>query len=317
MSMKVTRGYVGECVRPYPVATIGNFDGHHIGHRALLQAVSQTARKAGGTALALTFDPHPVKILAPHIDLRFLTGPEEKLARFQEAGIDEVVFLEFSETFARLSPEAFVEQVLSRGLGLKELFVGQHFAFGHKRAGKIDDLVVLGGRYGVAVHSLAPVTAFGGVVSSTRIRQLIQAGEVGQAALLLGRQYAMTGVVAPGAQRGQDLGWRTANLPVQSNRVAPADGVYATVAIWNRRRCDSVSYIGTRPTFGAGERLLEVHLLDEARDLYGQEMTVEFVGLVRPDMQFSGAEALGRQIARDVESARTMLRKHHEVPGEQ
>lgn len=315
--MKVTRGYVGESVRPYPVATIGNFDGHHIGHRALLQAVSHAARKAGGTALALTFDPHPVKILAPHIDLRFLTGPDEKLTRFQEAGIDEVVFLEFSETFAMFSPEAFVEQVLSRGLGLKELFVGQHFAFGHKRAGKIDDLVALGGRYGFAVHPMAPVTAFGGVVSSTRIRQLIQAGDVSQAALLLGRQYAMTGVVAPGAQRGQDLGWRTANLPVPPNRVAPADGVYATVAMWNRRRCDSVSYIGTRPTFGGGERLLEVHLLDEAQDLYGQRMTVEFVGLVRPDMQFSGADALSRQIARDVESARAMLQKHHAAPGEQ
>ena len=313
--MKVTRGYVGEGVRPYPVAAIGNFDGHHIGHRALLQAVAQTARKAGGTALALTFDPHPVKILAPHVDLRFLTGPEEKLARFQEAGIDEVVFLEFSGTFAMLSPEAFADQVLSRGLGLKELFVGQHFVFGHKRAGKIADLVALGSRYGFAVHPMAPVTASGGVVSSTRIRQLIQMGDVAQAAFLLGRQYAMTGVVAPGAQRGQELGWRTANLPVPPDRVAPVDGVYATVAVWNQRRCDSVSYIGTRPTFGAGERLLEVHLLDDDPDLYGQQMTVEFIDLVRPDMQFSGADSLSRQIARDVESARAMLHKHHEGAG--
>jgi riboflavin kinase/FMN adenylyltransferase len=315
MSMKVTRGYVGEGVRPYPVATIGNFDGHHIGHRALLQAVSQTARKAGGTALALTFDPHPVKILAPHVDLRFLTGPDEKLARFQAAGIDEVVVLEFSGTFAMLSPEAFAEQVLSRGLGLKELFVGQHFVFGHKRAGKIADLVALGGRYGFVVHPMAPVTASGGVVSSTRIRQHIQTGDVAQAALLLGRQYAMSGVVTPGAQRGQELGWRTANLSVPPDRVAPADGVYATVAVWNQRRCDSVSYIGTRPTFGAGERLLEVHLLDDAFDLYGQRMVVEFIDLVRQDMQFSGPDALSLQITRDVESARMMLRKHHEMLG--
>ena len=313
--MKVTRGYVGEGVRPYPVATIGNFDGHHIGHRALLQAVSQAARKAGGTALALTFDPHPVKILAPHVDLRFLTGPEEKLARFQEAGIDEVVVLEFSGPFAMLSPEAFADQVLSRGLGLKELFVGQHFVFGHKRTGKIADLVALGCRYGFAVHPMAPVTASGGVVSSTRIRQLIQAGDVAQAALLLGRQYAMTGVVAPGAQRGQELGWRTANLPVRPDRVAPADGVYATVAVWNQRRCDSVSYIGTRPTFGAGERLLEVHLFDDAFDLYGQQLVVEFIDLVRQDIQFSGSDALSIQIARDVESAKMRLHKHHEALG--
>lgn len=311
--MKVIRGYESEVTRPYPVGTIGNFDGHHIGHRALLQAVSQAARMAGGTALALTFDPHPVKILAPHVDLRFLTGPEEKLARFQEAGIDEVVFLEFSKTFALLSPEAFAEQVLSRGLGLKELFVGQHFAFGHKRAGKIADLVALGCRYGFAVHPMPPVTAYGSVVSSTRIRQLIQAGQVGQAALLLGRNYVMTGVVSPGSQRGQTLGWPTANLQLPSDRVVPLDGVYATVTVWNQRRYDSVSYIGTRPTFDSGERLIEVHMLDETLDLYGQPITVEFVDLVRPDMQFAGADALSRQIALDVESAKTMLRKHHEA----
>jgi riboflavin kinase/FMN adenylyltransferase len=313
--MKVTRGYQGEAVRPYPVATIGNFDGHHIGHRALLQTVVETARKAQGTALALTFDPHPVKILAPQVDLRFLTSPEEKLDRFREAGIDEVVFLEFDQAFAALSPETFGEQVLCQALRLKEIFVGQHFVFGHKRAGKIADLVALGSRYGFAVHPMAPVMAHGGIVSSTRIRQLIQAGDVKQTALLLGRRYSVTGEVASGAQRGQELGWRTANLRLPPDRVVPADGVYATMTIWNQRRYDSVSYIGTRPTFDAGERLLEVHLLDESQSLYGQRITVEFVESVRGDMQFAGADALRRQIARDVETARTILRNSDEVMG--
>jgi riboflavin kinase/FMN adenylyltransferase len=125
----------------------------------------------------------------------------------------------------------------------------------------------------------------------------------------------MTGVVAPGAQRGQELGWRTANLAVPPDRVAPADGVYAAVAVWNQRRCDAVAYIGTRPTFGAGERLLEVHLFDDVPDLYGHHMTVEFVDRVRLDMQFSGADALSRQIARDVDSVRIMLQKYREVLG--
>jgi riboflavin kinase/FMN adenylyltransferase len=314
--MKVTRGYLGETVRPYPVATIGNFDGHHIGHRALLQTVMETARKAHGTAVVLTFDPHPVKILAPHVDLRFLTSPEEKLGRFEEAGIDEVVFLEFSESFARLSPEAFAEQVLSRGLQLKEIFVGQHFVFGNQRAGKIADLVALGNRFGFVVHSLSPVIVDGVVVSSTRIRQLIQAGNVSHAALLLGRHYAMTGRVSPGAQRGQALGWPTANLRLAPDRVVPPDGVYATVTTLNQQRYDSVAYIGTRPTFDAGERLLEVHLLDEAQELYGRLIMVEFVERVRGDMQFAGGDALSHQIARDVESARTMLRRYHEATGE-
>jgi riboflavin kinase/FMN adenylyltransferase len=313
--MKVTRGYRDGAVRPYPVATIGNFDGHHIGHRALLQTVANVARNAGGTAVALTFDPHPVKILAPQVDLRFLTGPEEKLALFEEAGIDEVVLLEFNKTFAELSPQAFVEQVLSQGLRLNELFVGQHFAFGHRRAGKIEDLTALGQRVGLIVHPMAPVLAGGGIVSSTRIRRLVQEGEVVQAALLLGRRYAMSGTVSHGAQRGQALGWRTANLRLPPDRVIPPDGVYATVTLWNGRSYDSVSYIGTRPTFGAGERLLEVHLLDDALDLYGERIAVEFVERVRGDMEFSGGEDLSRQIARDVESARAMLRRHHEMPG--
>lgn len=314
--MKVTRGYQGEAVRPYPVATIGNFDGHHLGHRALLQTVVDAARKAQGTALALTFNPHPVKILAPQVDLRFLTSPEEKLDRFRDAGIDEVVFLEFDRAFAALPPETFVKQVLCQALKLKEIFVGQHFAFGHKRAGKIADLVALGGQYGFAVHPVAPVEAHGGIVSSTRIRQLIQAGDVNQAALLLGRRYAVTGEVSPGAQRGQTLGWRTANLGLSPDRVVPPDGVYATVTVWNRRRYDSVSYIGTRPTFDAGERVLEVHLLDQDQDLYGQSIVVEFVQLLRGDIQFADAHALSRQIALDVESARTMLDNDHRVTGE-
>jgi riboflavin kinase / FMN adenylyltransferase len=254
--------------------------------------------------------------LAPHVDLRFLTSLEEKLDRFRDAGIDEVVFLEFDRAFASLSPEMFGQQVLYQGLQVKEIFVGQHFAFGHKRAGKIADLVALGSQYGFAVHPVAPVEAYGGVVSSTRIRQLIQAGDVRQAALLLGRRYAITGEVSPGAQRGQEMGWRTANLRVLPDRVVPPDGVYATVTAWNRRRHDSVSYIGTRPTFGAGERVLETHLLDQDQDLYGQSITVEFVQLLRRDTQFADAEALSQQIARDVESARAALCKDHRGMGE-
>ncbi|MCP9439611.1 MAG: bifunctional riboflavin kinase/FAD synthetase [Nitrospira sp.] len=306
--MKVTYGYQHEIVRPYPVVTIGNFDGHHVGHRALLQAVIETARKVGGTALVLTFDPHPVRILAPHANLRFLTGPEEKLEFFRTAGVDEVVFVEFTRSFAALPPEAFAEQVLVQGLRTKELFVGRHFVFGHNRAGTVEDLAALGARHGFLVHPMDPVLAGGVIVSSTRIRQLIQAGSVDQATPLLGRRYTIAGTVAHGAQRGYEVGWRTANLRPPADRVMPPDGVYATVTLWKERRYDSISYIGTRPTFGAGERLLEVHLLDEELDLYGERIVVEFVGRIRGDVRFSGMEALSRQIALDVESARELLR---------
>ena len=313
--MKVTRGYSDEVVRPYPVGTIGNFDGHHLGHHALLKQVVETARRSQGTAVVLTFDPHPVKILAPHVDLQFLTSGEEKRTRFQQAGIDEVVSLEFTQAFASLSPEMFAEQVLFKGLGLKEIFVGQHFAFGHKRVGRINDLTALGKRFGFVVHPVPPVMIDGKVVSSTRIRQLIIEGHVDQAAVLLGRHYALSGVVSSGEGRGRTLGCPTANLRVPPGRVTPADGIYASVAILDQERHDSVAYIGTRPTFDGGERGLEVSILDGIHELYGRTLTVEFIGRIRGDAQFDSGEALSRQITADVDSARSMLRRYHDTIG--
>lgn len=310
--LKVTRGLSGKCPRAYPVATIGNFDGHHLGHRALLQTVVETARKAQGTALVLTFDPHPVKILAPHVDLRFLTSPEEKLAHLEAAGIDEVVFLDFTPTFAAMSPDQFAEDILHRSLTLSELFVGNHFAFGKGRAGRIDDLVRLGEQYGFRVHPMIPVTMDGDVVSSSRIRQLIQVGNMERAATLLGRVYGIRGTVVHGVQQGQAMGWPTANVCVPDDRVVPPDGVYAARTIHDSQSYDSIAYIGTRPTFGAGERLIEVNLFDQASDLYGQEITVQFVARVRGDHTFASADELSKQIVRDVEQARISLQRIQE-----
>lgn len=312
--MNVTRGYAGGVGRPYPVATVGNFDGHHLGHRSLLRTVVETARQRAGTALVLTFDPHPVRILAPHVDLKFLTSPTEKLQRFEEAGIDEVIILEFDQAFASLSPEAFTETVLYRGLHLRQIFVGQHFVFGKGRTGNVASLTVMGKRFGFSVSPVPPVIADGGIISSTRVRKLVQEGQVDLAARLLGRQYALSGVVLPGAQRGQELGWPTANLRLPVERVIPPNGVYATVSIWNQQRLDSVAYIGSRPTFDAGERLMEVHLLDERRELYGESIEVEFVQRLRGDVKFPSGADLSRQIAMDVERAKAILLEHRHAP---
>ena len=306
--LKVTRGLSDKCPRAYPVATIGNFDGHHLGHRSLLKTVVETARKAQGTALVLTFEPHPVKILAPRVDLRFLTSPEEKLAHFEAAGVDEVVFLGFTPAFATMSPDQFAEDILHRSLALSELFVGNHFAFGKGRAGHIDDLVRLGGKYGFRVHPVTPVVIEGDVVSSTRIRQLIQAGNMERAATLLGRVYGIRGTVVHGTQQGQAMGWPTANLRVPADRVMPPDGVYAARTVQGTQTYDAIAYIGTRPTFGAGERLIEVNLLDRSCNIYGQEIAVQFVTRVRDDHTFASADELSKQIARDVEQARICLR---------
>lgn len=310
--LKVTRGLCGESSRPYPVATIGNFDGHHVGHRALLRTVVEMARKAQGTALVVTFEPHPVKILAPRVDLRFLTSPEEKLAHLEAAGIDEVVFLDFTPIFAAMSPDQFAKDILYRSLALTELFVGNHFAFGKGRAGRIDDLVRFGGQYGFRVHPVTPVVIEGDVVSSSRIRRLIQDGNMERAATLLGRVYGIRGTVVHGRQQGQAMGWPTANLRIPPERVVPSDGVYAARAVHGEDTHDAIAYIGTRPTFGAGERLIEVNLMDHTGDLYGQDITVQFVSRVRGDHTFASPDELSKQITRDVDQARISLRGHRQ-----
>ncbi len=311
--MKVTRGLTEYRPSPHPMLTIGNFDGQHRGHLALLQAVVDTARaakggRAEGRAMVLTFDPHPAEILSPGVRLQFLTTMEEKLARFEEVGIDEVLFLEFNRAFASLTPEEFIFKILRDGVQVRDLFVGEHFAFGKGRAGRIGDLQRLGVQAGFQVHPVPPLLVDGEVVSSTRIRRLVQAGEVRKAARCLGRPYALEGPVTGGEGRGKGMGWPTANLRLPERRVIPADGVYATTAIWKEQRFESVSYIGTRPTFGASDRLLEVHILDEHVDLYGEQIRVQFVERLRGDESFESADALSARIELDVLKARESLR---------
>ena len=312
MSFTVTRGLGDIRSRPHPVVTIGNFDGHHRGHLSLLQSVVARAREAGGTAMVLTFDPHPVRVLAPHVELRFLTSQEEKLERFKAAGVDEVVFLQFTPALAAMTPDEFAKDILHHHLGIAELFVGEHFAFGKGRAGRIADLERLGASLRFTVHPVTPVVLHGGVVSSTRIRTLIQAGQVDEAALLLGRAYGLTGTVISGTQQGQALGWPTANLRIPLERVTPPDGVYAARASYDGRPYDAVVYIGSRPTFGAGERLIEVNLLDHRDNLYGKAIAVEFIERLRGDHRFDSAEELAAQIAKDADGAKASLRRHVE-----
>jgi riboflavin kinase / FMN adenylyltransferase len=312
MPFTVTRGLGDVRSRPHPVVTIGNFDGHHRGHHSLLQTVVARAREVRGTAMVLTFDPHPVRVLAPRVELRFLTSPEEKLERFKEAGIDEVVFLEFTPALAAMKPEEFAEVTLHRHLGVAEIYVGEHFAFGKDRAGRIADLQRFGAALGFTVHPVRPVMLNGAVVSSTRIRNLIQAGTMEEAAALLGRAYAITGTVVTGMQQGQALGWPTANLRIPPERVTPPDGVYAAQASYDAGHYDAVVYIGSRPTFGAGERLIEVNLLDHSDNLYDKSMTVAFIEHLRGDRTFPSAKDLAAQIARDVDRAKASLRRHAE-----
>ena len=305
--MKVSRGLPALPLPPNPVLTIGNFDGQHVGHRQLLAAVVQCARERQGTPMVLTFDPHPVSVLNPGATFQFLTSPSEKLAWFETQGIEHLVVLNFTRAFAALSPRDFVFSILGDGLGVKDLFVGEHFVFGKDRAGNTETLRALAGQAGFRVHPVKPVSSLETIVSSTRIRQFIRTGKMEQAMQCLGRPYSLAGPVLEGDRRGQELGYRTANLRPDKDRVLPPDGVYATKMVWRETVFPAVSYIGTRPTFGEGERLLEVHVLDAVCTLYGQSVEVQFLQYIRGDERFEDPGRLAERIAQDVEQTRRVL----------
>ncbi len=299
---------------PFPVVTIGNFDGVHVGHRAVLKLAYERVRVQRGTAVVLTFEPHPLRVLAPGVELKFLSDPEEKLALLEEAGVDVVARLPFTRDFASQTPEEFMVQVLRDGLGTRELYVGQNFRFGKERSGTIQMLMEAGPRLGFTVHAISPVVMEGAPVSSTRIRDLIQAGAMGEAALLLGRPYQLKGTVVQGHRRGGELGFPTANLLPPEGRVLPLDGVYATHLRMGTEAWAAVTYIGTRPTFGSGGRIIETYLLEGDHDLYGCEVGIVFHERLRGDQVFESAESLARQIAADVDRAREILRRLSGAP---
>ncbi len=310
--MKVIRNLPASSRAPHPVLTIGNFDGQHVGHQALLSAVVELAAQHHGTPMVLTFDPHPSRVLSPGKALQFLTPKEEKMEFFEKLGIAELVILEFSRQLASLTPEAFTSQVLQDGLGVRDLFIGENFVFGKGRSGNVQDLTLLGSQANFLVHPMSPVMIDGDIVSSTRIRKLLQAGEVKAATQCLGRPYRLSEQVIPGEHRGAQLGWPTANLRIAPHRVIPADGIYATMAYVQGDWLPSVSYIGSRPTFDEGERLLEVHLFDQDRSLYGERIQVYFIDYIRGDKRFLNSDDLVRQIELDASQARTVLQKYRE-----
>lgn len=302
--MKVSRGLPRRPCSPRPVLTIGNFDGQHIGHRQLLASVVRSAREQRGTPMVLTFDPHPVSVLSPGSAFKFLTSPSEKLTWFEAQGIEHLVVLRFSRAFAALSPEEFVFSILRDGLGITTLCVGKHFVFGRDRAGTLETLRTLAVQARFRVQVMTPVRSQGTIVSSTRIRELVSKGDMERAREYLGRPYSLAGMVIHGDRRGCGLGYPTANLRPPGERVMPPDGVYATKMVWRNKVFPSVSYIGTRPTFGEGERLLEVHVLDEACSLYGEWIDVQFLRYLRGDEVCGDADRLAARIALDVQLAR-------------
>jgi riboflavin kinase/FMN adenylyltransferase len=297
-----------------PVLTVGNFDGIHVGHRAILDTVVSRARALGGEAVVYTFDPHPRKVLHPERAPKLLTTLEQRLELLEEAGVDAVIVETFTPDFARTPAELFIRERIHAAIRPLEVYVGYDFHFGRDREGSMRLLTELGPRLGFSVTIISEVVVDGRDVNSTRIRQVLAESGVEEAALLLGRPYAIRGRVAQGERRGRTLGFPTANLEPESE-VLPGAGVYAgTLLLLDAgeppagRRFAAVTNVGTRPTFRAGGELLaEAHLLDFAGDLYGRRVELSFEAWLRSERRFESADALRAQIRADAEAARKRL----------
>jgi riboflavin kinase/FMN adenylyltransferase len=264
------------------------------------------AQAAGATPMAATFDPLPIEVLAPGAPPSSLSDVDERCALLEAAGAKAVVVFHFTPEFAALTPEEFARRLCAAG-DLREVCVGHDFQFGRDRSGDVRTLADLGKKLGFNVHNPPPVSVGGEIVSSTRIRNALLAGDVDEAARLLGRRYAVTGVVEHGDKRGRALGFPTVNLAVPPNRLLPRDGIYAVWAHVNGKRVAAAASLGVRPTFGAGERRLEAFLLDWSGDLYGDRVKAEFVKRLRDELRFSSAAELAAQIEKDVVETRKAL----------
>ncbi len=291
-----------------PVLAIGVFDGVHVGHQHLIQQVIRKARAIDGTSLVMTFSPHPVQVLYPHGSFSLLTPLSCRLSLFAQLGVDVCLVVKFTKAFSRLGPHQFMRQYLAGMIKPKEIIVGDDFKFGHDRQGHLDILEQEGKRYGFIAHEVASVRRGGYDISSTLIRQLIARGRFTIAQKLLGRRVSVFGKVIRGDARGNILGFPTANLDVRGC-VLPPRGVYVCRAIMGNKAYGAMTNIGTRPSFaGAGLKVhCEVHFFDFHRNIYGQNILVEFIRKLRDEKKFSSPAALVAQLKKDEAMARRLL----------
>jgi len=295
---------------PQAAVAVGNFDGVHRGHQALVALAVRDARAAGGTSVVLTFDPHPARVLSPDRAPVSLTTLDQKAEILAALGVDRLAVLPFTAELSRREPEDFARDLLHQALGARVVVVGSSFRFGRGRSGDLATLRRFGETLGFQVHGLRPVIARGGPISSTRIREALSRGAVDAAKDFLGRRFFVDGLVVKGEGRGRRIGIPTANLDVV-NETVPGGGVYAcwcrVIGHTSPPRPAAVN-VGRRPTFGGGVTMVEAHLLDYEGDLYGRTLRLEFEERLREERTFPDAEALVAQIRSDIIEARGVLR---------
>jgi riboflavin kinase/FMN adenylyltransferase len=290
-----------------PVLALGNFDGLHRGHQKIVERVRRGATERGATAVAMTFDPHPPRVVRPDKAPPLLMTHAQKLEALARAGVQGVAVVRFTPDLSRWEPETFVRTVLVEWLRAAEVWVGANFLFGRDRTGTFTMLRALGARYGFRAEKIDPVRYKEFVVSSTRIRRLVAEGRVDESGALLGRTYFIDGVVIRGRERGRELGFPTANLCTE-NELVPPSGVYATTFTIEGVVFPSVTNIGVRPTFGDDDRsTIETHVLGLKRELYGSRIRLGFVQRLRDERKFESVDRLASQIQADCHAASALF----------
>lgn len=289
------------------VIALGNFDGFHRGHQAVAREAVEWARTEGRPAIIATFDPHPVRHFSPDAPPFRLTTLDQREALFTAAGADAMLVFGFGAELAATTAESFVADLLVDRLGAGAVVTGEDFTFGKARGGNVRVLAELGARLGLRARAVGPVTANDEVVSSSRIRDALIAGDCATATRLMTRPFAVRGTVLHGDKLGRTIGFPTANL-LMGDYLRPRYGIYAVTArLGDGRQLKGAANLGIRPTFDPPKELLEPHFFDFAEDLYGQEIEVEFRHFLRPEWKFDGVEAMMHQIARDCDDARALL----------
>lgn len=290
--------------------TVGVFDGVHRGHSALIEAMVNDARRASAKTCVLTFENHPLSLLAPAYCPKRLTTPQQQQYLLQQKSIDLLVRIKFDKKFAQLSPTEFIEKILCGRLGAKRIYCSADFQFGQSGAGNVNFLLQYGKKWGLETVVVPPVTLNGCVVSSTLIRELLLAGRIEQANQMLGYLFALEGKVVSGKGLGRKvLHYPTANLEISPELLIPADGVYAVLVTLDEQKYEGMLNIGTCPTFGEYPRSVELHILDYTGDLLGKILKVQFISRLRDELKFPSTEELRHQLARDEQQTRTLLKK--------
>jgi riboflavin kinase/FMN adenylyltransferase len=282
----------------HPVLALGNFDGLHRGHLKIIERVKRGAAEHGGTPMAMTFDPHPPRVVRPDKAPPLLMTKDQRLEALHRAGIACVAVVRFTHDLSQWDPEAFVRNVLVDWLRVSEVWVGANFLFGHGRSGNFSLLRTLGQQYGFRADKIDPVRYKDFVVSSTRVRRLVAEGRIDEAGALLGHPYYIDGVVVHGRKRGRELGFPTANIATE-NELLPPNGIYATTLTVDGVVHAGLTNIGTRPTFDETDVTVETYLLGFAGDLYGARVRLAFVQRLRDERRFDDVDALRAQMEAD------------------